>query len=76
MIDEFLKHYSNFTASNFEVIIPTEPECQHLIEDAVSKAGFQVKVHFVQGNDRYSAIAASDMGAIISGEAVAEATAL
>ena len=28
-----------------------------MIEDAVSKAGFQVKVHFVQGNDRYSAIA-------------------
>lgn len=75
-VSHFVKKFPDFSAENFAVVIPSLPHIENLIVDTIGKYKWPIRVIVTKNaEERYSALAASDMAACVNGDAVAECAA-
>lgn len=75
-VSAFLKKYSQYDASNFAVVVTSYPQHEHLIESEISKKSWPCKLIVAKTpEEKYSALAGSDMGVVANGDAAAECAA-
>jgi len=76
-VKTFLNKYSQYSAENFAVVVTSDPSYAELIDQEISKQTWACKLIVARTEEeKYSALAGSDMGAVLNGDAVTECAAL
>jgi len=76
-VKAFLNKYSQYSAENFAVVVTSDPSYAGLIDQEISKQNWPCKLIVARTDEeKYSALAGSDMGAVANGDAIAECAAL
>jgi len=72
----FLDKFSQYSSENFAVVITSAEPYQSFTHDLINQQNWPCKVIIASTeHEKYSALAGSDMGAVVNGDAVAECAA-
>jgi lipid A disaccharide synthetase len=73
----FLNKYNQYSAENFAIVVTSDPKYEDLIQQEINKQTWACKLIVARTEEeKYSALAAADMGAVTNGDAVCECAAL